>query len=505
MRVLYWLLLSGCWLTRTATGQSGDSLRSHLFRAEVGGYAVSQTTMPFWFRANQSGTVPLTGSIGTLRLGARSEYRSPTTGPTRRFDWGYGVDAVANAGAVQQLVLAEAYVKVRYRAIELYVGRRRGIAGLVDTTLTSGAYSWSGNALPMPKIQIGTVGYAPLGFTRGLIAINAFFNHGWFNTGFVEHSYLHQKVLYLRLGKPHWRVHFYGGGNHEVQWGGYAPKLVGVPGLSDKLDGRFGSDLSSYVRVVSTRRGTGYIPPQGVISIDEGNRVGNHLGSLDVGMDLTVGTWRVLAYRQNLYETGSLFYLTNLADGLNGLSLQRLRPGTGKFAVDRLLVEFLYSKSQGGSEFVIDDPKRRGRNNYFNHSQYQDGWTYLGRTIGTPFFTQGSESRPGLASGAIVNNRVALLHLAASGSIAQRVQWLAKLSFSQNLGTYDHPLPAGTNQFSGILNLSAPVALPGLGSCRLNTSVAVDQGQLLTNTTGVFVGLQKTISSRPVTAGSSPY
>ena len=495
MNLLYRLLcVSTNLYLSTSFAQSGDSLRKAVLQAEIGGYFVSGQQMPFWARANQDGIVPLAGSIGTIRLMAKADYR-PLAPKRRRLDWGYGVEVVANQGATTQLILPEAYAKLRFGALEIYAGRRRGIAGLVDTLLTSGAYAWSGNALPLPKIQIGTIGYAPLGFTKGFVAINAFFNHGWFNNGFVQHSYLHQKVFYIRLGKPNSRVKLYGGGNHEVQWGGYAPGLIGLKGLSDNMDGQLASNLDAYFRVVTASRGTGYVPSTGPISIDEGNRIGNHLGSLDVAIEVKVSGYTLTLYRQNLYETGALFYLTNLVDGLNGLRIQRTQPGSGRFCIDHLLVEFFYSKSQGGSEFVIDDPHRRGRNNYFNHSQYQDGWTYLGRTIGTPFFTQGTEIKASLAQGAIVNNRVSLLHLGASGTLLQRIQWLAKLSYSQNFGTYDNPLPAGTNQFSGLLNTSTPVVIPLVGPCQLQASLTVDQGRLLNNSTALFLSLRKAITT----------
>lgn len=487
-----------CWLT-LVYGQTTPTVRPTTGYAELGGYGVTGP-MPFWLRANQSGIVPLRGSTGLARLGFLLDYSQPKNADSltkpRRFDWGLGLELVGSTGLQSQVLLPEAYGKLRWGPIELYVGRRRSIAGLVDTLLTSGSYAWSGNAMPLPKIQIGTIGYVPIGFTKGFVAINAFCNHGWFSNGFVRNSYVHQKAFYMRLGKPHARFHAYLGGNHEVQWGGYAPSLVGVPGLSDNLDGQFASNLDAYYRVVTGTSGTGYVPPQGVISIDQGNRIGNHLGTLDLGFDLRLGSWQLMGYRQSLYETGALFYLTNIVDGLHGLSLQRKSPSDRRWSVDRFLVEFFYSKSQGGSEFVIDDPQRRGRNNYFNHSQYQDGWTYQGRTIGTPFLTPQAEVNPDLpVSRAIANNRVALWHMGLAGQLNQQIHWQTKLSYSQNFGTYDTPYPAGTNQFSALVTLTGPVYLPGLGRCQLNTSLALDNGKLLQNSVGGYLGLRKTLGS----------
>ena len=495
------LLLIGCQLSwaKTVLAQASAGPRPTNFYIEGGSYVVSGS-VPFWLRANQSGIAPLAGSTGMVRLGLYKDYHRLTTTDSltkpKRMDWGYGLEGIGRLGQQATSLLPEAYLKARWGSIELYVGRRRDIAGLVDTLLTSGAYAWSGNALPIPKIQIGTIGYIPLGFTKGFVAVNAFYNHGWFNEGFVKNSYLHQKVLYLRFGKPKSRVKVYAGGNHEVQWGGYAPSLAGVPGLSDNLDGRFASDLSAYFRVVTSSRGTGYAPPQGIISVDQGNRIGNHLGSFDGGLEVRVGGYQLLAYRQNLYETGALYYLTNLVDGLNGLRLQRCKPREGSFSVDHLLVEFFYTQSQGGPEFVIDDPQRRGRNNYFNHSQYQDGWTYMTRTIGTPFLTPQTEVQPNLpVSRAIANNRVSLWHMGLAGRF-QQIRWLTKLSYSQNYGTYDIPYPTGTYQFSVLLTLTAPLDIPALGNWQLHTSLALDRKKLLINSSGCYIGLRKVLVGR---------
>ncbi|WP_332368753.1 hypothetical protein [Spirosoma telluris] len=141
--------------------------------------------------------------------------------------------------------------------------------------------------------------------------------------------------------------------------------------------------------------------------------------------------------------------------------------------------------------FIIDDPKRRGRDDYFNHSQFIDGWTYFGRTIGTPFLTPLPEISTSLPPRyGIANNRVSVFHLGLSALVLNKVDMTARLSFSRNAGTYAVPYIAIPTQFSGLLTASVPLNL--FGGTVLNGSIAVDEGGLLPNSVGGYVGLRKT-------------
>lgn len=470
-----------------STGQQDTLTRNTQVYSEVGTLLTTNRSIPFWQRANQYGTVPLVGSLGTIRLGVSSDYR-PTS--SRQFDWGYGLEAVGNTGPLgQQLILPQAYVKARWKNLELYAGRRKTIIGLVDTLLTSGSYAMSGNALPLPTIQLGTRGFVPLRFTKNLISINAIFNHAWFETANrqVSHTMLHQATFYARLGKPSWPVRFYAGLNHQAVWGGYSPNLQA--GVSN--DGKLPSSFKAYLYVVAALSNSDLSVDGNVSSFDETNRIGNHLGSLDVGAEFDIGNSTFLVYRQNPYDTGAIWYLTTIADGLNGLSIRRRQAVEGFISVDRGLFEFLFTADQGGDQFVIDDPYRRGKVNYFNSSQYIDGWTTRGRTIGTPFLTPQGEIYPSGPYGPIVNNRVSVLHLGLAGHIGKETTWLLKLSKSKNVGTYDVPFERKLNQFSGIIQISTPIRLPVLGLVHLNTTGAIDRGSLLSDATGLYIGLRK--------------
>ena len=196
----------------------------------------------------------------------------------RRIDWGWGAEAVLNVGNGHKLLIPEAYVKVKFgKSLEVWAGRRRELIGLVDSTLTSGSYAWSGNTLPMAKIQVAIPDYLP---RNSLFGVKGFYAHGWFEEDrFVDNMLLHHKALYGRVGKPGWRIKLYGGINHQVMWGGDTKRLPGGVIKNNHLPSRF-SDYIDVVTASSLGNRTD-VDTNRISTFDHENRIGNHLGSVD--------------------------------------------------------------------------------------------------------------------------------------------------------------------------------------------------------------------------------
>ncbi len=474
--------------------------------AEVGQYISSGTQTPFWLRTNQHGIVPLLSPNSTFRVGASVDYDSLRLS-LRRVSLGGGMQVVGNSALSvlnNQVIVPEAYVKARWRVFELYAGRRREVIGLLDTTLSSGSYAWSGNALPVPKIQLEIRDYAPIGFTKGWIAMKGSYAHGWLGGRYVLHTMLHSKSLYARLGKPEHRFHAYGGINHQVVWGGYSKVLVGSGLVTSPY---LPSSPRDYFSLITGLRSvnTGVIDQTLYTDFDLTNRVGNHLGSVDFAFEYTGKTHSFYLYRQNPYETGALFYGVSLADGLNGL---RIRSNNSKAIVRQVLIEFLNTANQGGPEFVIDDPQRRGKVDYFNHAQFRDGWSYRAQSIGTPFINPALGPNGEVPFGGFTaNNRVQVLHLGVAGVVPLDgialfdgpITYETKLSYSRNLGTYNVPYKTARHQFSGIATIAVPLSV--LGGLQVTGSLALDSGTLYPSAVGAYIGIRKDLS-RMIRSGS---
>ncbi|SOD91833.1 capsule assembly Wzi family protein [Spirosoma fluviale] len=466
------------------------------FMVEAGGLGSSSRQTPFWFRSRQYGTVPLTGPAGIVRLGLTRQF-----GDLQRIHSKVAVEGVANVGSSSQLILPVAYASLLSRNFELYLGRKREVFGLVDTLLSMGSYAWSGNALPVYKLQLGTRGYVPLGFTKGVVALNGMYAHGWFsNTDSIQNSFLHQKALFFRFNLFHNRVRLYGGVTHFAQWGGRSN--IYKDGITVK--GRIPSSLATYKDIILVRQ-----PPSDTTQysrFDLENQAGNHLGSIDVAMEIDNPQANWYLYYQHPFEDKSGVAFQNMPDGLYGIRWKnKWIDGHRGFIIRQLTVEFLTTLNQTGFNFNIGNRLYNGADDYFNNYQYVDGWTHQQRVIGTPFFTRLMDSRDDLHNlkgghknkGPLMisNNRVQVGHLGILGEWPSGVQLRALLSYSRNLGrpiSSDPRTPL--TQFSGMAQLMLPVSW--LGGAQLNLAVALDQGQWLTNSLGGWLSLRKIIQKR---------
>ncbi|MDP1815407.1 MAG: capsule assembly Wzi family protein [Leadbetterella sp.] len=391
----------------------------------VGATSSTSGTNPFWLRSNVYGTAPLESNYVSLGGTIANDYDSTYTlaKKLKKFNWGYGVDAQANLGAENRFYLPEIYGKVRYGAFELYVGKRKEIFGLIDSTLSSGSFSWSGNAIPLPKIQISIPNYANID-KKGLFSIKGGYAHGYFdnNRQYTRNVKLHQKWMYLKLGKTSWNVNLFTGFNHQVMWGGQSPFF--------SKNGQLPEGFQNYMHVVLGTRGA--ISDEESGFFDE-NRIGNHVGSVDVGLSIKSNFGNIDIYRQSFYEDGSLFYLLNIKDGLNGISLRPKLKG-----INKICIEYLNTTDQGGDVFIIDNEYLRGKDSYYINGQYNDGYANSGKIMGTPFIQidplNYSKDKK-ISSIFLNNNRVKLIHLAAEGQV-NNLSYSLKMSMSNNLGMY---------------------------------------------------------------------
>lgn len=438
------------------------------------GYTTSGT-VPFWLRSNQSGNVPVSGFSSGLNGSLFRQYKNEGI-----VDWGGGLEVRLDLGRDVRARLVQGFARLKVSKIEIKAGRFTELTGLCDTVLSSGSFSISGNAPGIPGIQLGFPEYLSLPFLDGLFSFKWNYAHGWpgriathldGSTG-VETTWFHKKSLYARIGKPHWLFKLYGGFNHQVFWGN--EKWIFGSGYTL-------TNLQTYYYVIS---GKNY-----VTQTIEPSRIGNHLGSVDLGMEFEFRDFRMLIYRQNFYDFIALKYLANISDGLNGISLvNKSRNGT-YLNLNRLVIEFMYSKDQGRS-YSRRDPNYFNEN-YYNNYIYSDGWSYKGYGLGNPLMTPKMYLREGLSDedyDFFHNNRVAAFHLGLESTLGRLLITL-KSTYSRNFGTYFSGFDEAKDQFSGFLEINRGFDNNSTG---IGFRSALDKGGLLNDSYGILLFLYHT-------------
>ena len=394
------------------------------------GFQMGGRQVPFFQRIKQFGMVPANeGNQIYLEGGLYSRRDSAFLTGQKKWSWGYGLEGRIMQGSKSYLFLPVAEVHAQWKKWELYVGRRKEIIGLIDTTQTIGAYSWSGNALPMPKIQFSTTDW--VNFANGWMGFKAGLAHGWFGNqeSNVTGHWLHQKWLYGRLGPRSRKWQLAAGLNHQAQWGG---ELIDENSFK-ALDGNLAPyPWYSYRFIVIPFLQK--IVPMDVTKLppyDRGLAIGNQLGSVDISAEYQIGkTKRLHIYKQHPYDFArSLYTLNNLEDGLYGLSYQ---DGSYKI-MNRLLFEFFHSKSQGRTRFgEIRDSNFGEVDNYFGHGQY-GSWSYRNVLLGTPFiaFLTNENGRNYL------NNRTVAYHVSIGG-VVKGYRWEGTFAWIDYWGNWGY-------------------------------------------------------------------
>ncbi|MCE7058868.1 capsule assembly Wzi family protein [Dyadobacter sp. CY343] len=462
-------------------------------KAEVGGLVSSNEDTPFWLRTNQFGIIPTESPAVILSAGVRKRYVffDSLNNERRKFDWNASVNPVLtyNKTNSAKVLLPEAYASVRFKNVELYAGRRMELMGLGDSTLTSGFYSGSGNALPIPKIQIGTIGFTPLRFTKNFVAIHAAFSHGWFGTNYLDGVRLHQKFIYIRLGKPKSATKYYFGLNHNVLWAGEGDYLRENPTLA--INGKLPSSWKLFPNVLLAYTPKNWYEKNGYGGFDS-YRLGNHLGSYDFGFETRIRGHKLFVYHQHPFEDVSSMIFLNLPDGLYGVNLKPASTNnTTGLRVTHLTLEFLTTKDQSGPTFYIPGSKFQGADNYFNHSQYIQGWSYQGSAIGTPFIAPAADMDQSKLKNPrfYPNTRVNVWYAGALGKLGKSWEFGLRGSFSRNFGMPGARFNPVRSQLS--LMASSQYQLPKLQKTSIILRLGGDQGQVFTGNFGGYLGISK--------------
>ena len=266
----------------------------------------------------------------------------------------------------------------------------RDFSSYLNDNLSSGSLLVSHNAQPMPKI--GILSSYKFKETHSF-DFNFGIAHGVFDESalYTTAPMLHEKFIYLNYFKNQNELSI--GFVHEAMWGG-----------STEEYGDFPNSFKDFLKI--------FISADGplVQGQPHANALGNHLGIWDFYYKRKINDKALKLYYQHFFEDTSGLRFANKSDGLWGIELSNFIKKTN------ILFEYLNTKNQNRKPPYVNE-------NYYNHYEYREGWSYNGYSIGNPFINY------------IDNNPSKVFHIGVSNN--ELNQYRYKFLFSRKIDVSD--------------------------------------------------------------------
>lgn len=430
----------------------------------------SDTTLPFWLLSNRYGTVPDSDHI-LLNTSVYSDFNKPAN----FFDFSYKASVTGYLAEENKLLVNELYIRLRLQDFFVDIGAKNDAVVWDGLSSSNGNIVKSINARAMPGFNLKTNDYLTLPFAKKWLRIKGNFAHYFMNdTRAVDGAYLHHKSLFIK-SKLSPKFEVIAGLDHYAQWGGTSEEFGKQP-----------SSFSDYLKII-----VGAAGGETATGGDQNNALGNHLGAYLLQVSYYEDKVNLNFYYSHPFEDRSGREMKNWMDGLYGLFVDFKKD---KAIVTQLLGEFTYTKHMSGSRHLepSDDGNfGRGKDDYFNNSLYTSGWTYFGKTIGSPYFTTSPVDENGITHGVIQgDNRFMAFNIGAKG-IIKSIPYKAMLSHTTYYGWFENEYDPYPVQISGLLELILPQSILNL-PFEISTSMSFDTGTYRPVNFGAFLSLRKT-------------
>jgi len=493
------LILSCLSLCLAVDAQTQRSLLDSLhYRAELQATLGGGDHNPLWLNANRYGLSSLKRANGYLRAGVE---RPLAADSARRWGIGYGLDVALAAGFTSTLVVQQAYGEVRWLKGVLTVGAKQQPMELKNQQLSTGSQTLGINARPIPQVRLALPDYWTIPYTRKWLAIKGHVAYGmqtddgWQKeftnqqSRYTSHTLYHSKAGYLRIGPRNITFEF--GLEMACQFGG-------TTHMDDGTTINHPQGVKAFWNALT---GTGSDASDGNYK----NAAGNHLGSWVARLNFDYPKWNLGVYADHFFEDNSSmlhvsyagygegsewnvkkdnrYFVHDFKDWLLGaeLKLKNFR------YVDNIVVEYMYTKYQGGPLYHDHTPAIKdhmcGRDDFYNHDQ-QPGWQHWGMVMGNPLYLSPLYNDNGNIR--VYNNRFVAWHIGLAGHPADKLSYRVLATWQRGLGTYNHLYRDPRKTFSMLAE--ATYRLPRQWT--LKGGVAFDSGEIY----GKNFGLQLTVA-----------
>lgn len=478
-------------------------------RTEAQLSASSGSHTPLWLNANKYGLSSLDATNGYVRGGM---FRQMDNDSVRRWAWGGGVDVAVAGGYTSTLVVQQAYGELRWLKGLLTVGSKEQPMELHHQELSSGSQTLGINARPVPSVRLSLPNYWDVPFLKGWLGVKGHIAFGmqtddkWqkdftqCQSKYTEHTKLHTKAGYLRIGKQEKPFNVELGLEMACQYGGTSYTNGNLEPPVKNTDGLKGM-LSAFVP-----GGGEAIEPD-----DYRNMDGNHLGSWLVRLNYDTKVWGASVYADHFFEdqssmffldydgygTGdewnvkkeSRYFLYDLKDIMLGAEV-RLKQTPW---LNAIVLEYLYTKYQCGPMYHDHTQLRpdhiSGIDNYYNHYIFS-GWQHWGQVMGNPLYRSPLYNADGQVR--VENNRFWAWHVGLAGDPCRNLHYRVLCTIQKGYGTYNAPFIEPQRNFSLLAEaayaFSASSALEGW---RVKGAFGLDNGELLGDNWGVQLTISK--------------
>lgn len=427
------------------------------YTVELNSNISSKETLPFLLTANKFGTIPNSDNI-LLNTAIYSDFKNNNN----TLDIAYKASITGYTANKNDIFINELYASIATKNLQIDLGSKNDEILFEGLSVSNGNIINSINTRAFPGINFKTRSYLELPFAKNWLKVKANYAEYFLNDKrVVDNTHLHYKSLYFK-SKLSDKLSLIFGLDHYVQWGGTSPEFGKQP-----------TNFKTYLKYI-TGTGDGNKTEDQINSSNAwGNHIGNYLFQLNYKGENS--NWSI--YLSHPFEDRSGREFANYPDALYGFFIDLKKP---KSFVTHLITEFQYTKHQGknSSENGLID-------NYFNNSVYQSGWTFFGRTIGSPFFTT-KVPENGITYG-IAENRFTSFNLGVKGYLSETIQYKTNITYTKYAGWFNKPL--NKSLFAPYLEvLITEKSIP----FEITVGTTADFGDFLPTNFGGFLKLTKT-------------
>jgi len=443
---------------------------------ETTGIISSSGTTPFWLQSNRHGMFSGEGSQFLTRLQAHSTNNQLTD----NLSLSYGADFIARPGVNSTASFNQGYIGLEALGIYLKAGRFNFSTPEYNRDLGLGSLGVSGNASPIPQIQMGLKDWISIPFSKDFVQIRGHIVHGWLGSRrYADNILYHEKVGLARFG-GNYPLNLYGGLQHYAVWGG----------RNHPTQGDLPSSIEDFGRVFFVIEGGSNAP-----ITEQQYMLGGHTGVWDFGFLYEINEFKIRGYRHFPLSTKDNLKFKSPQDALTGININFKE--SSKFSFKEILYEFLYTKWQDGPprENVIDGVPcselpdgtcrdlLKGNEDYYNNGLYRTGHTYLGNTIGNPLFLTDNRIERG-----VLNNRIVAHHIGILNEINNLII-KSRFTYSRNYGTWRRPFESKETQVSISFELEMKTTIKRF-PVTFMIEPSYDQGNFVGTQFGVLTGFR---------------